>query len=57
MFFPDSSRPTAVESSQWEDEFKTMVQQHLSVPSIVQYTVFNEGWGQYDTLRVTNMVR
>ena len=28
------------------------MQEHRSFPSIVQWVVFNEGWGQHDTLQV-----
>ena len=30
-----------------------MIQEHISFPSIVMYVIFNEGWGQYETERVT----
>ncbi|WP_164472566.1 OmpL47-type beta-barrel domain-containing protein [Cohnella candidum] len=33
---------------QWLKEYKEMVDQLRSVPSIVEWTVFNEGWGQWD---------
>ncbi|MEK8128132.1 PA14 domain-containing protein [Paenibacillus filicis] len=33
---------------QWLKEFKEMIDQLRSVPSIVEWTVFNEGWGQFD---------
>ena len=29
-----------------------LVQEHRSFPSIVQWVVFNEGWGQHDTFQV-----
>nr|WP_243864355.1 sugar-binding domain-containing protein [Paenibacillus castaneae] len=37
-----------------EKEFKEMIDQFRNHPSIVVWTVFNEGWGQYDTERLTN---
>ena len=33
------------------------VQEHRSFPSIVAYIVFNEGWGQYETDRVTRLAQ
>lgn len=32
-------------------------QEHVSHPSIAMYTVFNEGWGQYDTQRVVQWAK
>lgn len=37
-----------------EKEFKEMIDQFRNHPSIIVWTVFNEGWGQYDTERLTN---
>ena len=34
-----------------------MVQGLSNHPSIVMWVIFNEGWGQYDTARLTGMVR
>ncbi|WP_408011285.1 sugar-binding domain-containing protein [Pseudalkalibacillus sp. A8] len=42
---------------QFEHEFKEMIQERYNHPSIIQWTVFNEGWGQYDTVRLTNWVK
>ena len=33
------------------------MQEHRSLPSIVAYIVFNEGWGQYETERVTRLAQ
>lgn len=38
---------------QFETELQTMIEEHISFPSIVMYVVFNEGWGQYETERIT----
>jgi len=43
--------------AQFEDEFRRMVESLYNHPSIVMWVCFNEGWGQYDTARVANMVR
>nr|WP_144029054.1 PA14 domain-containing protein [Paenibacillus rigui] len=34
--------------TQWLKEYKEMVDQLRSVPSIIEWTVFNEGWGEFD---------
>ena len=36
------------EKQQFEGELVRMIENHRSFPCIVQYVVFNEGWGQYD---------
>ncbi len=33
------------------------LQEHRSFPSIITYIVFNEGWGQYETLRVVDYAK
>ena len=47
---------TAQEKTQFEIEMREMVEQFWSHPSIVLWVVFNEGWGQYDTERITQNV-
>jgi len=44
-------------ADQHEFEMRTMVEQHFNSPSIVWWVVFNESWGQYDTPRLTKMVK
>ena len=43
-------------SLQFENELKEMMDYFHSFPSIVVWVPFNEGWGQYDTERVTKWV-
>jgi beta-galactosidase/beta-glucuronidase len=43
-------------AGQFERELQAMVESHINHPSIVLWVVFNEGWGQYDTARLTEMV-
>jgi len=38
---------------QFELEMSRHIEEHISFPSIVMYVIFNEGWGQYETERVT----
>jgi hypothetical protein len=47
---------TAQERTQFEAELERMVKQFQSHPSIILWVVFNEGWGQYDTERITQNV-
>jgi len=44
-------------SAQFEAELKAMVEGRRNHPSIVMWIVFNEGWGQYDTPRLTKWVK
>jgi hypothetical protein len=41
----------------WEAEWETIIDQLISHPSIIQWTVFNEGWVQYDTERLTEWTK
>ena len=39
--------------AQWEGEWKAIMDALSNHPSIVMWVPFNEGWGQYDTGRIT----
>ncbi len=41
----------------FEAEWETIINQLYNHPSIVQWTVFNEGWVQYDTERLTDWTK
>ncbi len=53
---PDAVRP-ADSARQFEAELKELIDELRVFPSIVSWVPFNEGWGQYDTARITQMVR
>ncbi len=43
----------------WEQEMKDIIDQHRSVPSIIGWVTFNEGWGEWnlgDTARIGNTI-
>ncbi len=44
-------------SAQFEYELKNMVDSLYNHPSIIMWVVFNEGWGQYDTRRITQWLK
>jgi hypothetical protein len=48
---PDDKRPN------FERELNEMIDTLENHPSIIMWVVFNEGWGQYDTPRLTQMVK
>lgn len=41
----------------WKHEATETVKQLINCPSIGMWTIFNEGWGQFDTNRCTNYIR
>jgi beta-galactosidase/beta-glucuronidase len=45
------------DAAQFEWELRRMVELHYNAPSIVMWVPFNEGWGQYDTCRITDFVK
>ncbi len=51
------SRQSARGRRAFEAECRAIVRQLQSVPSIVLWTPFNEGWGQFDALRIADMFR
>ncbi|SFL45831.1 Glycosyl hydrolases family 2, TIM barrel domain [Gracilibacillus orientalis] len=50
------TNPSPEDAAQFEHEFEEMIDEHYNSPSLFLWTVFNEGWGQYDTERITNWV-
>lgn len=44
---------TAESSEQFELELEQLVDDFYNHPSIVMWVIFNEGWGQYETARLT----
>lgn len=50
------SGASAADRQQFEIELSEMVREFGSHPSIILWVVFNEGWGQYDTVRLTEDV-
>lgn len=45
-----------VESQSFIREFKNLMDQLFNFPSIVQWVIFNEGWGQHDTPNMIDWV-
>lgn len=48
---------TAESAKDYELELKAMIDGRRNHPCIVMWVVFNEGWGQFDTVRETNWVK
>ncbi|MDO4559211.1 MAG: glycoside hydrolase family 2 TIM barrel-domain containing protein, partial [Planctomycetia bacterium] len=55
----ETGRPNFTEEQQelFRKELTALVETHYNSPSIVMWVVFNEGWGQHDTLRYVDYVR
>lgn len=45
------------ETAQFEWELRRMIDLHHNAPSIVIWVPFNEGWGQYSTCRINDMIK
>jgi hypothetical protein len=54
---PSGNNKTAAGRQQFETELRRMVDERRNSPAIVMWVVFNEGWGQYDTERLTRLVK
>ncbi len=52
----DANRP-ADSARQFEAELEELIRTFQFFPSIVMWVVFNEGWGQYDVARLTDLTR
>jgi beta-galactosidase/beta-glucuronidase len=53
---PDITR-TPESAKQFETELKAMVDGFYNHPSIVMWVPYNEGWGQWDTCRIVDLIR
>jgi len=53
---PDLKR-TPASATEYETELKAMIDGLRNHPSIVTWVPFNEGWGQFDTARITDLIR
>jgi beta-galactosidase/beta-glucuronidase len=53
---PDITR-TAESGKEFETELEALVHNHANHPCIVMWVPFNEGWGQWDTPRIVEMIK
>ena len=53
---PDIKR-TEASAKDFELELKRLIDGRRNHPSIIMWVPFNEGWGQYDTARITDWVK
>jgi beta-galactosidase/beta-glucuronidase len=52
----NARRPSDGARQEFVKELHRMVEQHRSHPSIVMWVPFNEGWGEFDPKRITNLI-
>src|SRR5688500_6480152 len=53
----DDIEPTARSARVFESELRRVIDAFGNYPSIVTWVPFNEGWGQYDTARITDWIK
>lgn len=56
LWYPDDVDSMAVRA-QFRNELKDMIDQLISVPSIVMWVPFNENWGAFDVSEITDWVK
>ena len=54
---PSANNKTPEGKKRFEIELERLIETHENHPSIIMWVVFNEGWGQYDTERLTAWVK
>ena len=54
---PSGNNTTPEGRTQFEVELQRMVEGRHNHPSIIMWVLFNEGWGQYDTERLTGWLK
>jgi hypothetical protein len=54
---PSGNNKTPADKQEFERELNQLVATHYNHPCIFMWVVFNEGWGQYDTERLTGSVK
>ena len=55
IWFQDED--TAVTRAEYRAELKTMIDQHISSPSVVTWVPFNENWGAFDVREITDWIK
>ncbi len=53
---PSGDNKTDASHGQFETELERMIAGRKNHPSIVQWVLFNEGWGEFDTKRLTQRI-
>lgn len=56
LWLPDEADSVVVRK-QFREELKTMIDQHISSPSIVMWVPFNENWGAFEVTDITDWTK
>lgn len=56
LWHPDDTDSVAVRT-QFRAELKTMIDEHISSPSIIMWVPFNENWGAFEVTDITDWVK
>ena len=56
-WWPANGPQTAAQKLEYVAELKAVIRQNRNHPSIVVWTLFNEGWGQHDTGLLTALIQ
>src|SRR3569623_626007 len=54
---PEDIKRSPESATEFETELKAMIKGRANHPSIVMWVPYNEGWGQWETARVTDEVK
>jgi beta-galactosidase/beta-glucuronidase len=54
---PNGANTSTAAKQQFEEELRRMVHDLRNHPSVIVWVLFNEGWGQFDTERLTELVK
>jgi len=56
-YHDEDIRRSAESAAQFELELERLIETKYNHPSIIVWVAFNEGWGQYETGRITELIR
>jgi len=54
---PSADNKTETDKNQFHLELRQMIKTHYNHPSIIMWVLFNEGWGQHETERLTKWIK
>lgn len=54
---PNGDNETQADKNQFQRELGQMIKTHYNHPSIIMWVLFNEGWGQHETERLTKWIK
>jgi len=54
---PSADNQTKEDKNQFHRELRQMIKTHYNHPSIIMWVLFNEGWGQHETERLTSWIK